>query len=643
MSGRAIYFTVVLVACALMGACDAFGKGPVVPARGGGGSGATSISGLSDYLNVSTQVNVKSFGAVGDGIMLTNATMTSGAARFGSVSGAFAAGDVGKMVLFPKAAAGGDFTSAVVSVQSATQMTLAANATADWGPTNAWYGTLDTAAFQDAINAVSNISAALVLPDGLYLVGPAATDRGDGQLSALTVPMGKGGWYGQPRTLAFRGQSRQGTILGPVASGDQKQRPPNSGAVIVWVDNASDGHLFSSYATGTYQNFTPVHVMFEDVAFVTPNNAATRAVLDLRYSLGATLRRVLFTKTTFPLDSVGPVESRNYNQAYFMPQLGNNANSIAEDVFVSGYYRGATVGEHFNGNRLLFYAAKEALTFDQCSHPGYIGHMQAEKCARVVLSTNGLSRFGIERLGVERDTTGTSTNWTRSVLEVQDTNGLLRGNIGYTLARSGIGAEPGSNLLISPTAVNVSTREFGNYQEDLPAQKVSVYKCASNYNNLVVSLNTNYSTATFHIKVRSTKSGTSDTLVWEYNGIVAAGVYDYVGLYVNGNTAPAFGGPGVGATNAVGGGIPGNTSPDGSFGCTILNIAGLNSPVTQKPWMFTSYSPYDNAAANANQYFSGEGGQVKTNVVATSITFHASAGLLATNSEIIVIQSGRSP
>lgn len=98
--------------------------------------------------------NVKYYGAVMDVVRLGDGAMTSGSATLTSASAAFTSADVGKTVQVAGAAAGGNtLATTVSSFTNATTIVLAVNAGATVSGAETYYGTDDTTAFTDAINA----------------------------------------------------------------------------------------------------------------------------------------------------------------------------------------------------------------------------------------------------------------------------------------------------------------------------------------------------------------------------------------------------------------------------------------------------------------------------------------------------------
>ena len=113
--------------------------------------------------------NVKTFGAKGDGKTLGGCSISPGSAALTCSSG-FAAADASKLIVVPGAGpAGADLSTTVLSFNSATQVTLAARATATVTGKTVTIASNDTAAIQSALGAAGAAGGGVVmLPSGVY-------------------------------------------------------------------------------------------------------------------------------------------------------------------------------------------------------------------------------------------------------------------------------------------------------------------------------------------------------------------------------------------------------------------------------------------------------------------------------------------
>lgn len=128
--------------------------------------------------------NAKAYGAVGDTRQsAADVSVTSGSPIVMSASIAFTQADVGKAIRVGDAANSiTRLTGTILSVQSATQATASANASATLSSRVMEVGTDDTAAIQAAIDAPGGEGAVCYLPPGAYYITSTLTLRKSTQL-----------------------------------------------------------------------------------------------------------------------------------------------------------------------------------------------------------------------------------------------------------------------------------------------------------------------------------------------------------------------------------------------------------------------------------------------------------------------------
>jgi hypothetical protein len=143
------------------------------------GIGTVSVGPLSTTWNAgaypinsqnSSQVfNVKSYGALGDGQVITDGAMLVGSAHLTSASNPFVVGDVGKVITVDGgAAAGKTLVTTIQTFNGAGDVTLASGNASGVGIAGkiAIWGTSDIAAFNSAVAAASAASGGIVQIDG---------------------------------------------------------------------------------------------------------------------------------------------------------------------------------------------------------------------------------------------------------------------------------------------------------------------------------------------------------------------------------------------------------------------------------------------------------------------------------------------
>lgn len=126
---------------------------------------------------------VKTCGAVADGKVVADAAISSGSAVLTSATGLFTAGDVLKPIVVAGAGTGGaDLRTTIASRQSATQVTLAANASTTVSAFGAMWGTDNGPALQTALDTLATRGGGEITigPGKFFVYTPAShADYGD--------------------------------------------------------------------------------------------------------------------------------------------------------------------------------------------------------------------------------------------------------------------------------------------------------------------------------------------------------------------------------------------------------------------------------------------------------------------------------
>jgi hypothetical protein len=140
-------------------------------------STSTTLTNLGGVAKGSLVLNVKDYGALANYATSTTGAITTGTAIFTDTThGAFSAGSVGQYITVVGAGAAGiDFSTTILSVQSGTQVTLNANASTTVSGATYAFGTSDTVAINAAITAASTTGATVYFPPGGYVLGATIT------------------------------------------------------------------------------------------------------------------------------------------------------------------------------------------------------------------------------------------------------------------------------------------------------------------------------------------------------------------------------------------------------------------------------------------------------------------------------------
>jgi hypothetical protein len=216
-------------------------SGQVVTATGS--SAATWQSPASVYQPY--QFQPETYGAKGDGKSINDATIAGGSlSTLTSATAAFTSGDTGKSILIVGAGATGGFLATTITFVNSTTVTLGTAASGAITAQGALYGTDDTTAIQNCINAANTYAQAnkgfceILFGDKIYCVAGAfvigGTPEGNAQITLPIVST-----TGLKSTMRLTG-------VGPTGAPHFTQTVPNlSGTVIAGM--RTDGTFDNTY------------------------------------------------------------------------------------------------------------------------------------------------------------------------------------------------------------------------------------------------------------------------------------------------------------------------------------------------------------------------------------------------------------
>ena len=325
-----------------------------------------------------------------------------------TASAPFKASDAGKLIVVPDA--GGSDVPLCTTIQTfnnSGSVTLAANASATITSYGAVYGTDDTTAVQNCINAAVAYGqtseqglAEIIAGNKMYCIGGAVQTTGVG-----------GGannyWDAQltiPYVHSFVGPKVQLKITGPVeASGPVHWNQPNpeaNGAVLVCMrgDGAYTGDQQCTSVLGGPTNgfggsngaYSNMRVVVDGLNMLVPYGP-TYAGLDL-YGVGqASIRSFSYfcmARTTvgsaggWPLYLSGGYTGSWRTFGYRPPSPGNNAQNDVDRMTIYGSWTGFFFGDHFVGGSIkVIFCQGAAFPFNAAfgtSHGSYIASLCSE-------------------------------------------------------------------------------------------------------------------------------------------------------------------------------------------------------------------------------------------------------------------------
>ncbi len=425
----------------------------------GGGSGSST-----DPLIIP----VSNYGAKGDGVLGTTGSITSGLAVFTDSNASFQTTDVGKVFCMTASGSGGvDLVTTILSRQSATQVTLNANATQTFTATAYYvYGTDDTAAIQSAINACTqaNNSGVPQAPiakyiiqfnEACYIINGAQIQTGHYN-TQLTLPIISTANYFMGMELRGRGGEFQ-----PVDGGNSV--PVINGTILFSTASnpanfsASTGvpSVIGANATGrTGSTFSDIQLVCRGICFMGPH-APGNFMVDAGWCEQAIFEQCVVITNEQP-------SSMDYRDAWFtsggfrMPKVNNNSRSELKNCSIQGVFCGLMPGEHTNGVGMNFIAQCTIAigietAGDTWFHAAQLGHMNTENNKYGIAgddftsgSPKAPSRVAYINFTMWDVQHGTGIY--SSTADIQDTSNFVVGQGPYQLVLAGTGLQHGLTI-----------------------------------------------------------------------------------------------------------------------------------------------------------------------------------------------------
>lgn len=308
---------------------------------------------------------VEDYGAVGDGRMVGDVAVTTSSGVITSATASFTAGDVGKhiMVNGGLGAANIPLLTTIASYQSATQVTLADNASTTTTGLPAIWGTDDTSAIQDAIDAAGAYAEAheyyaeVAFRDKYYIVAAAPTQTASPYFnSQLTIPYPASNTV-RKMTIAFLGAGPNAhfqywaatvpNILGTCLV--STQTAPSSIDGTYGPQSVLGGPTAGGYFSGGFANVRPV---IYGICVVCPTYTNMTAI-NLNYVAGCFIDESSAHIFTQPLQGGGVllgdmwqdggVFASRQGVGLRTPVIGNNADVTIPDFASEGYTVGMRI------------------------------------------------------------------------------------------------------------------------------------------------------------------------------------------------------------------------------------------------------------------------------------------------------------
>lgn len=323
----------------------------------------------SGTVGTAIQVTPEDYGALRDGTAVSGVGITSGAATLTAVGSSFTGADVGKTIAVYGAGTAGNGTvlvTTISAVTSATQVTLAANASATVADSRAVYGTDDAEAIADAIAdavvqgvAAGTHYAEVILSPGLYVVARAG-QTGSPTFGNAQIPLPVVAEAGVKFELVIRGTGSGGSAT---FGHWNQETPQRSGAVLYSTLVGGTSHATygppaviggPSVADGSaaYDQVMNMKLVIDGVTIVVQRNPSVTGVHAGRVAqLHVKSLGVLADMTPGEMNAAPP--TNDLGLGLRVPQLGNNHYVRIDDYAVEGVYYGMTIADHLTASRIV--------------------------------------------------------------------------------------------------------------------------------------------------------------------------------------------------------------------------------------------------------------------------------------------------
>lgn len=401
--------------------------------------------------------DVSDYGAVGDVIELTDAVVTSADATVTSASAAFTSGDIGKKVLLVKSDNTAKQITTIASINSGTSIELAATATFSGTGCRLLYGTDDTSAIQDAIDAAEAAGGGVVYFPGQHCISGALQDtsRSNSQLVLPIIDVVDG----RQMTIEFVGKFAPPCDFSVIGA---TPVPVDHSILYGFLDTGSGGALLGGWGpVGTAGTLTNVHVIARNFAVRMPPNPVLTA-LDFSSAVCVDVDNVVIDCGSYYIQGFAePTTTNSYGIK--MPKTDNGALSRIGTVNVAGLYNGYQFSEHCNGFACqAAWGCKQAFVFASGAyHASYFDRLMAVHCEKVIVGT-GTHYLNIAQLNIEHATSG----WWVTDYDIDDASHYLQGNLNWHVVLAGSGVD--STFTVNGGAkLNITRNGYQNRVEQV--------------------------------------------------------------------------------------------------------------------------------------------------------------------------------
>lgn len=399
--------------------------------------------------------SVKDFGALGNGVQLTNVYLTNATTTLICTSAVFTASDVGKSVLITGAGgAGADLSTTISAFVDSTNVTLANAASTTVQAYPGRYGSDDATAIQAGLNYVStNGGGTLYFPKGIYIVKGSFDATKNSILTLPDIPWADTGTV-IPNLIIEGEMAPWSGFTGPGSS-------PQWGSSGTWImcnvvgTGTTAALLNAENATTPYINsFNQIRVTVRNIGFRLASNPQMTC-LDLGYASTADLWNT-YVDTGW-IGYQGPAPTLATSTGIVMPRTNNSGGGInrLDQVSVTGFYLGVVGAEHVFGCQFSAIACVTGIRLDTTYHASDWYDINLQGC-QTNIAIGGAHRASFYMVDIEH--AASSGNWWNTRADLYDAGNLGSGYLWWSVTKAGTGIDHtwtqigGNNIVVNEMA-----------------------------------------------------------------------------------------------------------------------------------------------------------------------------------------------
>lgn len=206
---------------------------------------------------------------------------------------------------------------------------------------------------------------------------------------------------------------------------------------------------------GSYQNYTFVHLVLQNVAFRLPPNTVMSAV-DIDKVCSCHVDQVTIDASEYFVDDmVEPTTTSSYGIKF--PGRLNGANSYVGSLGIIGFYNGFRNSEHFCADDIRVFGCKFPADFVAADHASIIKRLDVVHCPHGP-KWSGAHYVDILQHNIEKSHAGAPA-WTVSVDDLYDPSNFGLGELVWHVVTGGVGV---SHTYTKNGGQNVAVRELGS-------------------------------------------------------------------------------------------------------------------------------------------------------------------------------------